>query len=299
MFTSLIWLLFAASPSYASQPSLQAALGQAVAQCKAVPAGAQHVWIFKQWHADAGVDTHDRAKARAMPQVTNQIAIYRQLDEWIGAGALKTLVAEGCSGELTRASKLRINGWSVGELEAESKKPHYDEIVTSIPEKLEAKYGEKLRTLCGDDDALIREQNLTSSDIRGTFGFLSRLMQFKNDPGRVRNYLDGVIELYKLPKTTTSGQAVIRLKTELRNAIGRFRAVIEKRNEQAVSVIRSSHESQVAIVFGGAHAPGLMRALESKAIGCTVVEPEGYQNNEALLIEDLEQALKKMDAEGA
>ena len=296
MFTLLILAIAAMPSSMASTITIQPAYGQAVAECKTPAAGSRHVWIFKQWHADPGIDTHDRAKAKALPQAPNQTAIFRQLDSWVGSGALKALVAEGCTGELNRSSKARFNGWSIHDLEAVSTQPHFDdEIVASIPEKLEAKYGGKLRTLCGDDDALIREHLMAFSDVRGTYGFLSRLLQLKNDPARARNYLDGVIELYKLPKTTTQEQAVSRLKTELHVAVERLKSALDKRNQKVVSVIQSLPEDEVAVVYGGIHAPGLLRLLESKGLGCTVVEPAGYHNNEAALMEQLEKAVKDLD----
>ena len=53
------------------------------------------------------------------------------------------------------------------DLIVEAKKPHYDdEIVASVPEKLGAKYVNKIHIRCGDDDALIREHLLAFSDVR-------------------------------------------------------------------------------------------------------------------------------------
>jgi hypothetical protein len=298
-FVTAFWL----SNASALEPGLRASLGKAVSRCKSAPRGAAHVWIFKQWHVEPAVDTRDRAKAKSLPQAANQTAAFRQLDAWVRSGTLKHVVAEGCSGELTRDSKIRFNGWSVRDLEAEASKAgpsgspnSYDEIVASIPEKLEAKHGDRVKTLCGDDEALIKEHLRVFSDLRGTYGFLSRLLQYRDDPARAKTYVDGVIELYHLPRTTTPDRAIARLKTELKEAMNRLRSVLDRRNAKVVSVARASGARQVAVVFGGVHAPGLVKLLEAQGIGCTVVEPAGYNNDEAALLEQLEAAVAKLGA---
>jgi hypothetical protein len=256
--------------------------------------GAKHVWIFKQWHLSPGVDTHDPNKSTKLAQRENQTAIYRQLDQWIKSHALSTVIAEGCTGELTQGSPLKINGWNVGELKRESSGAHYDELLSSVPLKLEAKYGDAIKTLCGDDDELIRANGLAFSDARGTVGFLSRLEQYKNDPERARTYLEGVVGLYKMPADTTIPQALARLRLELGQAVMRARQAIDQRNERAVAAIQTATGPEVAVVFGGMHAAGIKKLLEKGKISCTVVEPVGYPssgsaNDEAAMLERLEQ----------
>ena len=184
-------------------------------------------------------DRHPRChSSKGSPQAANQTAIYRQLDQWIGAGVLQSVVAEGCSGELTRESKIKFNGWSLPELSVASKKMGFDQIVASVPQKLEAKFGDRVHTLCGDDDALIREHLMALSDLRGNFMFLARLVQYQKDPVRAKNYLEGVIDLYKLPKDTTISQAIKRLGAELSQVQARVRRVIDQRNAKAFQVFK-------------------------------------------------------------
>jgi hypothetical protein len=298
MFTASIWLLFAIQAQAATPLEVEPSNGQAVLECRHPVEGSVHVWIFKQWHADPSIDTHDPAKARALPQAANQTAIFKQLDRWVGAKKIKTVVAEGCSGELTRASKTKWNGWTVQDLMPVANGPRYDEIVANVPEKLEAKYFHSLHVLCGDDDALIRAHLLAFSDVRGAYGFLSRLVQYKEDPAQARKYLDGVIEVFKLPPSTTLEEALTRMRSELSRSMARLHAALDKRNEKLLSVIQSSKDKEIAVVYGGLHAPGLVSLLEGKGIGCTVVEPTGYQNDEAELVKQLDEAVKKAVSPG-
>ena len=267
-----------------------------VANCRKAESGKPHVWLFKQWHLDPSLDTHDRAKAKLLPQAANQTAIYRQLDQWVGAGSVPWVIAEGCAGELNAESKTRFNGWTVQDLKPESSKPHYDdEIVASVAEKIEAKYGEKVRVLCGDDNALTREHLLAFSDIRGTLGFLTRLTQYKDQPARAKTYLEGVIELYRLPADTTIAQALARLRNAMKDAAARLDVALEKRNRKVMEVIQAAGASgNIAVVYGGVHAAGLQKLMEDKGLGCTVLEPVGYQNDESALLERLKTLLKEL-----
>src|SRR6185437_3555207 len=160
------------------------------------------------------VNTKEANNSHELPQMPSQAAIFRQLDRWIGKKELNEVFAEGCSGQLDAQPTFKINGWTLADLEAAKGRPDYAEILTSVPLKLEAKYGASLHAVCGDDESLVKDGNLALSDIRGTVGFITRLKQYRNDPIRARPYLDGVVKLYKLPKSTSTDEAIIRLKSE-------------------------------------------------------------------------------------
>lgn len=297
MFTAFIVLFMPVVSAGGVDPIPAPELGRVIYHCKsplAAPLPEKHVWLLKQWHADPGVDTHDLKKAKKLPQAANQTAVYRQLDQWIGKQLLKTLIAEGCSGELTVESKLNFNGWTAESLQVEAGKIGFDQLVAHVPLKLEAKYGAKLRTLCGDDDLLIREHLRAFSDVRGTYGFMSRLLQHKDDPERAKVYLEGVIELYKLPPKTNIRLALDRLRKELRDAMDRLHAALDRRNDRVVSTIKAVGNGPVGVVYGGIHALGIIKRLETLGIGCSVIEPAGYRNDEAALMEQLETAISKL-----
>src|SRR4051794_28584813 len=110
----LLGLLLTSSAHASSVPQVNPLWGKETFQCHAKDAaGAKRVWIFKQWHPAPEVNTRDLTKAKALPQRENLEFIYRQLDSWIRDGKLGALVAEGCSGEITPASNLRVNGWEM------------------------------------------------------------------------------------------------------------------------------------------------------------------------------------------
>jgi hypothetical protein len=289
-------VLFAcATPTeYAEELSLNPEWGKPVSVCQSGSASSARVWFFKQWHLAPSIKTTDIEKSKSLPQYDNQSAIYGQLNAWISAGKLKTVVAEGCGGSL---NYVHFNGWDLTALKAASSSKSYDSILTSIPLKLEAKYGDKIHTLCGDDEALIKQNSLAFSDARGELGFLTRLVQNQNNPDRAKLYLDGVIDLYHLPAGTTIPQAIARLKLELQKSVDQVEQGIQKRNEHLADVISAApHDSNIAVVFGGAHAPGVERLLEKKGMNCTIVEPSGYQDDETQLLQKLKELLAQLQS---
>lgn len=278
-----------AAPSLKLDPEL----GKITGNCKAKE-NARHVWFFKQWHLSPSINTKERNNFQKMPQEKNQTAIYRQLDRWVGKGQLKEIYAEGCTGELDFKSKVSFNGWTIRDLKKASKKPFYPQILTSIPLKIEAKYDKAVLTLCGDDEELVKENNLAFSDARGTMGFLTRITQYKDDPKRRKVYVDGAIELYKMPPSTSVDQVIAKLKTELGSAVQRAKDTIEKRNQKLVQTIQTSAQKEVAVIYGGMHTTGIAKLLDQAGIGCSIVEPVGYQDDETQLMQRLEESLKTL-----
>ena len=265
--------------------------GKVVERCTA-NVSKKHVWIFKQRHQDVKIDTQLKVKSRDLPQYENQHAIYQQLDDWAKKKFLSGVVAEGCEGDLEKAPKI-FNGWTLADLKQAAVKPEFDEILTSVPFKLEAKYGADLLTTCGDDEALIRENLLAVSDQRGTVGYLLRLVQYSKDPVRVKLYLDGAIETFKMPAGTTVLEAIERLKVELKKVVARMLESVEKRNAKVVETVFKLPDGNIAVVFGGLHASGLVKLLNEKGLGCSVVEPAGYKDDERQMLQELDALLSK------
>jgi hypothetical protein len=285
-----VWAAFSASAG-TPPPALDPALGKVVARCKASPDQPPKIWFFKQWHLAPSVDTHAAAPANPLPQAANQTAIYRQLERWIAEKQIAEIYAEGCAGEIGKDSSLRFNGWDLSTLHEAAGKPGYAEIVASVPLKLEAKFGDGVRTVCGDDEALIKESNLAFSDARGTAGFLSRIVEYRSDSRRLKTYLEGAIQLYKLPADTSVDAVIARLKKELRASLARVNELIARRNAKLV-VRLSAAKSTAAVVFGGIHARGTVELLDRAGVACAVVEPAGYQNGDVELLDRLDQLLK-------
>jgi hypothetical protein len=295
----MILLLIALLSPPAHAESLNPSFAKSVGACKAAKPSA-HIWFFKQWHLGPKLDTTDIKKSESLPQEANQKALFDQLDTWIASGKLKTIIAEGCSsGEMTEATPLKFNGWDIAGLKAQLANPDYDSILTSVPLKLEAKYGSKIHVICGDDDELAKKNALAFSDARGEVGYLTRLDQYKNDPTKAAGYLEDVVKLYHMPSNTTVAQGISKLKSELGNSINQVEEFIGKRNdhlvEVAVKVAQSKTPSDdIAIVFGGAHTAGAKALLEAKGLNCEIVEPTGYpadDRDEAKMIQRLKELL--------
>jgi hypothetical protein len=294
------------------RPVLDSRWGRVVSECKVSRGSSKtpHVWIFEQWHLAPGVTTFAPATpvpvSGQWPQQENQTVIYRQLDEWVRRRQVVEIYAEGCdakrgggkNGEIGKDFGESFNGWNLAALEKAASTPDvasaFDEIISSVPLKLEARHGEQVRVLCADDQEGLKAGLAAFSDARGQLGFLTRLSQNRKDPKRAKIYLDGVIELYRLPAATNVDTAIARLKVELKSSIARIRDSIEKRNQVAVKRVAGSGLHEAAIVFGGVHAPGLVAGLEREGLGCTVVAPTGYVDEDSELVKKLEDALARL-----
>ncbi len=273
--------------------TIQSEWGKVTEKCKSVP-DAPKIWILKQWHLSPSTDTRVLQDYSSILQTKNLTSLYLQLEKWIEASAIKQLIAEGCTGEITEASVLRFNGWKISDLKPELQAGRFSEIPTSVAMKLETKFGDAIQTLCGDDEALIKEGLLAFSDARGALGFLTRIIQNKKDKVKAQLYIDGVVKAYAMDKNTSILQAMARLKVELKKAIDRVEVSIEKRNEKVLQIVEQSKEKNLAILFGGMHAKGLQRLLEKKNYNCSVVEPTGYQDDESQLLQSLKELLAKL-----
>lgn len=259
--------------------------------CKDPKAGSPHVYFFKQWHLAPEVDTRTGKK---YAQSQNLEAIYLQLDAWIQNNELSEIFAEGCEGEINLTSNFKVNGWGLQDLMGKVNTPGYSEIETSVPLKLEAKYGEKIRAICGDSKRLVKEQLLSFSDARGETGYLTRLVQFKDDPVRAKPYLKDAVKLFNLPPNSSTQQVIKVLIRTLESTMHKIRATIEKRNQHLVDILLAAKTKSIAAVFGGMHAEGVAKILERRHVHCTVVEPVGYQNEEPMLLDQMDDALRQL-----
>lgn len=282
-------LLFLLTQIAHASPTIDASRLHVVETCRATKA-TKLVYFIKQWHLSPSVNTEtDPSSSRKLPQYKNQRAIYDELDSWIQAHELNVLYAEGCPipKNVDGSLGLKFNGWSLEALAAYSKRPEFADVVTNVAFKLEAKWGDRLKAHCGDDADALRRNMLAFSDARGVLGYLTRIQEFEKDPKRVKLYLDGVIELYHLPAGATITQAEARLGTELKKSVGEIEKWIEVRNQKLVDAIAGDPSPVVAVVFGGAHASGVKKLLEEKGLGCTVLEPAGYHDDEAEMLSRL------------
>lgn len=268
-----------------------AALLKKISSCKTPAAKDAHtVMVIKQWHLPPKTIT--KGFRERYPQEKNQSAIYLALSDKIKKKKLQMIVAEGCEGEINQDFTQSFNGWDYDSLKAQSFRKRYDRIITLVPLKLEARYGDKVLTMCGDNNELIREGNLRLSNLRGWAGFWSRLTETDADAEKTKLYAEAAAELLKLPKTTSVKELLPQIKEHLKEELDLFQKSLAERNDSFVKVIQAKNVPTAAIVIGGLHAEDLKLKLEAAGFACDVYEPSGYQRQDEQLIQDFKKDLK-------
>ena len=247
------------------------------------------VYLLKQWHL--APKTITKGFKEKYPQEKNQTAIYKVLEEGVKRKELQLVVSEGCEGEINSEFKPAFNGWDYGALKSQSQQKGYDKIITLAPLKLEAKYGDKVTTICGDSDALIQEGNLRLRNLRGWMGFYVRLSESKNDPEKSKLYSESAADLLKIPRDTPHEKLIGQIKDRLKEELEAFRKSLDSRDDFFVKALQDHEFSKAALVIGGLHADDLKEKLTKAGIGCEVLEPPGYQREDEKLIQDFQKAL--------
>lgn len=260
-----------------------------VAKCDN-PKSTKKVYIVKQWHLGPTTVTKGFAKEK-YPQERNQTAIYKTLSEMVKKKKLQIVVAEGCEGEINSDFKTAFNGWTVDDLSKQSQTKGFDKIITNIPMKLEARWGAKLLTLCGDNEKLIQEGNLRLSNLRGWMGFATKLSEGKGDPDKLQLYSEAAADLLKVPKTTPVDQLQAKIKDKFKEELGLFQKSLYDRNDSFVNALKDKEFDTAAVVIGGLHASDLKDKMQTAGYACEVEEPSGYQREDENLIKEFQKAL--------
>lgn len=248
---------------------------------------AAEVTIFKQWHLSPKQDTQNTLAANKLPQYANQEYIYLAAKKLIQEGKSQMLISEGCEGEIDQNFKENFNGWDYTRLTIKKAQPEFDKILTLIPLKLEVIFTNKLLTVCGDNNALVKEHQLTLSDLRAYFGYITRLQQFK---GKDQKRYDEYAKMLGAPK----GQDPIAFAKEKGKAsLAKFKELIIKRNNSFYELALKNVEKNPMIVIGGLHAEDLEKRFKAQNIKVTVLTDDSYQKEEGALFTQLETALGK------
>jgi hypothetical protein len=254
-----------------------------------VPDAAKKVLVIKQWHLSPTTTT--KGFKEKYPQEKNQTAIYHVLEEGVKRGELQLIVAEGCEGEINSEFKTAFNGWDYDSLKAQSFQKGFDKIITLVPLKIEAKYGDKIATFCGDNNDAIREGLEKMSNLRGWMGFYVRLTEFKNNPEKLKLYTDSAADLLKVPKDTPTDKLMVQIKEHIKEELEAFQKSLATRNDAFVKTLQAQDFTQAAVVVGGLHANDLRDKLEKAGLGCEILEPPGYQPDDESLVRDFEKAM--------
>jgi hypothetical protein len=243
------------------------------------------VILFPQWHLAPKVNT--KFHTGELPQTTNQLSIYNELVKSIDKNKIKSVIVEGCEGEITLKSKDNFNGWTVKDLSALPTK-ELDHVMAHIGLKLEAKYKDGLKVLCGDNLELIKKNQLAYSDLRGLFGFKMRLEQHTVDANKKADYLKTIKEVLKLPSTANEIDTEKALNAEIRKSLIQFHTYLKARNQFFVDVSKTV-EKPTAIVIGALHIKDLEAKLPKGSF--EVFAPKGLNGDEDKLIQELERFL--------
>lgn len=241
--------------------------------------------IVPQWHLSPKIDTKINPQQQ-LPQTQNQMAIYNQVSEWAQNGQIKSVVVEGCEGEIKDGFTSAFNGWTLADLQKEE---DINDIVTHVGLKLKAKFP-NLRVICGDNLDLIDKNQLAFSDLRGLLGFKLRIEQFKTQPDKQEEYLKAAKETLKLPEDATGADVLKTIDSELRKSLNDFKSYIKERDDVFVKTTLAV-EKPTAIVIGAVHASDLREKLKGKEV--LTFEPEGLKGDEEQLIQQLEKKLSK------
>lgn len=283
------FILFNATPPVAAQ-TVDPKLLKRAGGCKATGnKSPQPIVIIKQWHLSPNTKTTEPA-AKELPQAANLREIEQQLGKWVESKTVKTLMAEGCEGKLDDSTS--FNGWSLTQLRSKAKAPaEFARIVTHPVLKLEARYGDKVDSICGDLKQEINEELLAFSDARAAAGYATRIEQYAGKPLQ-KTYVEGAIEAYQLPKDSKPEAVIAHLKQELKKLVARIGDLNLKRSQSFASTAMIVVDEPIAMVVGGSHAAEIVQYLEGKSRDCVVYEPVHYAQDEEKLMAELKALLK-------
>jgi hypothetical protein len=255
------------------------------------------VVLIPQWHLPPSMTT--TLSSSGLPQSENQRAIYRQLIEWVEAGQVKTVIVEGCEGEVKEGFSDRFNGWTLADLQRLSSE-QLDNVMTQVGLKLKAKVGTKVRVICGDNLALIKKHQLILSDMRGLLGFKVRIEQYKDDKTKRADYVATARDLLNLPATTADSAVISKIDDDLRQKLVDFNQVIHERNELFALRAQSKDAAPVtAIVIGAIHIEDLDHQLQDAKLTTQTFTPIGLKGDEGDLLAQIQSLLAKPGAKPA
>lgn len=264
-------------------------------QCAKTEGAQAHVYVIKQWHLSPNANTKEHPNESIYPQQKNQTEIYEQLLEWSQKKEVGAFLAEGCEKEeIDFNFKPIFNGWSILDLKDKSSTKSYQQVLSHVILKLKAKQGNNVKTYCSDNLNEMKKSELLLSDARGDVGYLTRLTELKDQPEKVKIYLEGAIEVLKLSKSSSTQDAIHALGLDLKRSLKGFQESTHERNVTfANQAIKLKSDKPLVLVVGGMHAEDLKKVFEDKKINCTIFEPIHYQNSDEALNQSLQKLIEK------
>lgn len=246
------------------------------------------VYLYQQWHLLGKIKTQDIEKSKGLPQYTNQKFIFTHIDNLIAKNKLEIVIAEGCQGKIDENFLTSFNGWNYQSLLKFTEKKEYADILGHIPLKLEAKYKERLLSLCGDDEKLIQDHGMAFSNARAFIGYYTRLKEFKKkkDQKRFKLYADSMLD------GKTIQDPVGYAREEAKKNLNQVKKLIHQRNQSFLRVIETHKDKNLAVVIGGLHLDHLEGLIKKSKIDYEIVPVTGIPKDSKKLFERLEQSLQ-------
>lgn len=241
------------------------------------------VWLIKQWHL--APETVTKGFREKYPQEPSQTAIYKFLSNSVQNKDIDLVVGEGCEGEITEKFEKTFNGWNYTSLKAESKGKKYDRLLTHIPLKLEARWTDKVKSYCGDSEAMIREGQIRLSNMRGWYGFLLRFGDSQLAEDHKSELAAAANQLLKHRKPKAVKDLIPEIRTKLKEELASFENSLQKRNDAFIKILSEQDYKSAAVVIGGLHSEDLRSKVEKQGFNCKIYEPPRYPAEDESLIE--------------
>ncbi len=240
------------------------------------------VTIYKQWHLLPNQNTLDIEKSSKLPQFESQKDLYKRIKKIVEEKKSTLIISEMCEGKIDENFQDTRYGWNYKKLKAELKNPKYDDIMAFIPLKLKVYFGDKVEILCGDNNKLLKKNNLELANLRGYFGFFIRLAETKTkDKEKYKLYANKLIQIGKLkPNANVMDFARKKSLISMKNSL----KTLKDRNEYFMKQIEKNLSKNPVVIIGGLHTEDLSKRLSGKKINFDLVVPAGYLEQDAILM---------------
>lgn len=150
-------------------------------------------------------------------------------------------------------------------------------------------YKDLVTAICGDNEELIKKNQLAISDARGFLRFYVRLKQNSADPKKFATYKKGLEETLKMEVANPIEYS----KAQTLKALERFDYYMQQRNISFVDSIKKLIKKNPILILGGLHVQDLVQQLKAEGIQTEVITPLGYTLSSEKLAEDLKSELEK------
>ncbi len=251
------------------------------------------IYYFNQWHLLPGVNTRTVIDIKAYPQYKNQYEIYKKISDLITEKKVKTIIVEGCEGEITSNFGPTYNGWTMNELNlylSDNKKDvesYNKKILTHLGMKLKTYFKSEINVYCGDNLKLMKEHQIAFSDLRGYLGYYSRLVKYKDkDKKRFDAYVNSMLDGKKI----NVDDPIEYAKENARISLEQVKTLLVKRNDGFLKMLQKYPNS--ALILGAAHYDDLSNKLQNKKLKFDTIVQVTEGNSPDKLIKQIETLLK-------